>query len=98
MQLGDVIARFEDAAVVHETLFELDDLALIARVAAAAEEQDVSMGEFAAQAIGQFVSGASAEAWLTVVGLISHANSPGDIFLRHVLSKALPLSRQNGCR
>ena len=53
MQLGDVIARFEDDAFVSETLFALDDLALTARIAAAAAEEDVSAGEFAAQAVGQ---------------------------------------------
>jgi len=36
MLLGDVIARFEDEAFVSETLLALDDLALMARVCAAA--------------------------------------------------------------
>ena len=98
MQLGDVIARFEDDAFVSETLFALDDLALTARITAAAAEQKVSAGDFAAQAIGQFVNGASDEEWLTLIGLISRADNPGEVFLRRVLSNALPRSQECGCR
>lgn len=95
MQLGDVIARFEDDAFVSETLFALDDLALTARITAAADEQNVSAGDFAAQAIGQFVNGASDGEWLTLIGLISRTDNPGQVFLRRVLSNALP--RSQGC-
>ena len=77
MQLGDVIARFEDDAFVSETLFALDDLTLTARITAAAVEENVSAGEFAAQAVGQFVNGASDEEWLTLIGLMSRADNPG---------------------
>ena len=97
MQLGDVIARFEDGAFVSETLLSLDDLALTARIAASAAEIRVSAGEFAAQAVGQFVNGASDEEWLTLVGLISRADNPGEVFLRRVLSNALPRSQERGC-
>lgn len=97
MQLGDVIARFEDDAFVSETLFALDDLALTARITAAAAEQKVSAGDFAAQAIGQFVNGASDEEWLTLIGLISRADNPGEVFLRCVLSNALLRSQECGC-
>jgi hypothetical protein len=97
MQLGDVIARFEDDAFVSETLLALDDLALTARIAAAAAEQKVSAGDFAAQAIGQFVNGASDEEWLTLIGLISRADNPGEVFLRRVLSNALPRSQECRC-
>jgi hypothetical protein len=97
MQLGDVIARFEDDAFVSETLFALDDLALTARIAAAAVEENVSAGEFAAQAVGQFVNGASDEEWLTLIGLMSRADNPGQVFLRRVLSNALPRSQECSC-
>ena len=97
MQLGDVIARFEDDAFVSETLFALDDLTLTARINAAAVEENVSAGEFAAQAVGQFVNGASDEEWLTLIGLMSRADNPGQVFLRRVLSNALPQSQGCGC-
>lgn len=97
MQLGDVIARFEDDAFVSETLFALDDLTLTARINAAAVEENVSAGEFAAQAVGQFVNSASDEEWLTLIGLMSRADNPGQVFLRRVLSNALPRSQECGC-
>lgn len=96
MLLGDVMARFEDDAFVNETLFALDDLALTARVVALAAENNVSAGEFAAQSVGRFVNGASDEEWLTLVGLMSRADNPGQVFLRRVLSNALPHSQQSG--
>ena len=73
MLLGDVIARFEDPAVVGETLFALEDLALMAQIARLAAENNVSAGEFAMQSIGRFVNGASDEEWLTLIGQMSRA-------------------------
>jgi len=98
MLLGDVIAKFEDEAFVNETLLALDDLALTARVFTVAEENNVSAGEFAAQSVGRFVNGASDEEWLTLVGLMSRAENPGQVFLRRVLSNALPRAQDCGCR
>lgn len=93
MLLGDVIARFEDPAVVGETLFAGDDLALMARIARLAAENNVSAGEFAMQSIGRFVNGASDEEWLTLIGQMSRAENPGQLFLRHALSNAWPPSK-----
>lgn len=98
MLLGDVIARFEDEAFVNETLLTLDDLALTARVFTVAAENNVSAGEFAAQSVGQFVNGASDEEWLTLIGLMSRAENPGQVFLRRVLSNALPRTQECGCK
>ena len=89
MMLGDVIARLEDEAFASETLFALDDLALTAQVATRAAENHLSSGEFAAGLVGQFVSGASDEEWLTLIGLMSRADNPGQVFLRRVLANAL---------
>ena len=89
MLLGDVIARFEDEAFVSETLFALDDLALTARVVALAAECSISAGEFAMQSDGRFVNGASDKEWLTLPGLMSRTDNPGQVFLRRVLSNAL---------
>ena len=95
MLLGDVIASFADEASASETLFALDDLALTAlaltaRVVALAAEYSISAGEFAMQSVGQFVNGASDEEWLTLLGLMSCTDNPGQVFLRRVLSNALP--------
>jgi hypothetical protein len=89
MLLGDVIARFEDPAFADEALLAIDDLALTARLAAAAAAEGLTPGEFATQCIGRFVNAASDADWLSLVGLIARADDPGQIFLRRVLSQAL---------
>src|SRR5262245_13044078 len=94
MLLGDVIARFENEAVLSETLFALDDLALMARIATLAAEDNLSVGEVATHAIGRFVNGASDEEWLTLIGQMSRAEDPGQVFLRHALSSAWLPSRR----
>ncbi len=97
MLLGDVIARFEDEAFVNETLIALDDLALTARVFTLAAENNVSAGDLAAQSVGRFVNGASDEEWLMLIGRMSRADNPGQVFLRHVLSNASRYPREYGC-
>jgi hypothetical protein len=77
MLLGDVIANFQDPAFAGEAMLALDDLALTARIAAAAVEENVSPGEFAMQAVGQFVNNASDEEWVTLIGLMSKSVNPG---------------------
>ena len=86
MLLGDLIARFDDEALAAETLLSLGDLALTARVVSLAANQNISAGEFAAQAVGAFVSRASDEDWLTLVGQMSRAQNPGAVFLRRALA------------
>lgn len=97
MLLGDVIAKFEDEAFVNETLLALDDLALTAQVITAAEENNVSPGEFAAHSVARFVNGASDEEWLTLIGLMSRADNPGQVFLRRVLSNAIRHTPGHNC-
>jgi hypothetical protein len=91
--LGDIIA-LEDEAVVSETLVAMDDLALIARIATLAAENNLSAGEFATHSIGRFVNGASDEEWLTLIGQMSRAENPGQVFLWHALSNAWLLSQR----
>jgi hypothetical protein len=84
-----MIARFEDDAFVSEALFALDDLALAARIAASADQNSMSAGEFVTQAIGQFINCAGDEEWLTLIGLMSRTDNPGQVLLRRALSNSL---------
>jgi phosphoglycerate dehydrogenase-like enzyme len=88
MLLGDLIARFQNEALADETLLSLGDLALTAHAVARAAESNVTAGELAVQAVGRFVNGASDEEWLTVIGQMSRAGNPGQVFLRRALSNA----------
>jgi len=92
MLLGDVIAHFQDEALVNETLLSLGDLALVARVAALAAERSISTGELAMQSVGQFVNGASDEEWLTLIGQMSRAADPDVVFLPRALASAPPVA------
>jgi hypothetical protein len=89
MLLGDVIARLEDEAFAGEALLVLDDLVLAARVGVAAAEDELTPGEFAARSVDAFVNRASDEEWLTMLGQMSRAENPGQVFLRRVLSNAV---------
>ncbi len=89
MLLGDIIASFQDQAVINETLFSLGDLALTARLVALAAESNVSTGELAMQSVGRFVYGASDEEWLALFGQMSCSDNPGQIFLRRALANAV---------
>jgi hypothetical protein len=85
MLMGDIIARFEDEVAANETLLALGDLALTLRVTTLAAENNVSVGQFAMQAVGHFVNGAGDGDWLTLIGQMSLAEDPGMLFLRHAL-------------
>jgi hypothetical protein len=91
MLLGDILAKFEDAAFATEAMFAIDDIVLTTRIGEAAAAEQLSPGEFAMQLIRRFVNGASDEEWLTLIGLISRHANPGQVFLRRVLSNALAI-------
>jgi hypothetical protein len=86
MLLGEVIERFEDPAFAAEALLALDDLALAARVNVAAADEALPPGEYVIRSVGRFLQSASDEEWLTLIGLMSRADDPGNVFLRRVLS------------
>jgi len=87
--LGDLIARFEDDAVAAEVLMALGDVALMARVGAAAAEQQVKLGEFATNSVARFATCASDEDWVTMIGTMARTDDPGRVLLDRALSAAL---------
>jgi hypothetical protein len=89
MLLGDIIARFDDPAVAAEMLVSLEDLTLLAAVRAAAAQQALSVGDFAAQAVDRFTAQASDDDWVTLLGMLARAPDPGRAFLQRVLMGAL---------
>jgi hypothetical protein len=89
MLLGDVLAKIEDHAFASEALFALDDLVLTARIGVAAAGEGLTPGEFAARSVDAFVNSATDEEWLTLFGLMSRAEDPGQVFLHRILSIAV---------
>lgn len=85
MLLGDLIARFDDPVIAAETLLSLQDLALSNRIREAAEQQGLSMGEFASTAVRMFADTASDEEWVTAIGQMARTMEPGLELLRRSL-------------
>jgi len=89
MLLGDLIARFDDEAVVAEALLSLGDLSLTVRICEVAAREGLTVGGFASAAVQQFSSSASDEEWVTVIGQMGPSNEPGLVLLRRSLIWAL---------
>jgi hypothetical protein len=89
MQLGTLLSRFEDEAVVFETLMAMDDLPLMARVRAAADRDGTDVGAWAYEAVGRFIISADDEQWLGLISGCSRATDPGLAALRHMLESIL---------
>jgi hypothetical protein len=89
MLLSDLIRQFDDETVAAEALVALGDLALTARIAVAAAEQDATLGEFAVVSVQGFAAWARDEDWVTVLGQMGRSDDPGRVFLSYVLHFAL---------
>jgi hypothetical protein len=89
MLMGDVIARLEDETFAAETLVGLDDLGLLARVEAAAAEEGLDLGSYAARCVRVFEARASDEDWVGLMGRLGRTDDPGREALRTMLQAAL---------
>lgn len=94
MQLGTLLSRFDDEAVVFETLMAMDDLALMARVRAAADSAGTNVGAWAHDAVGRFIAVADDDQWFGLISGCSRASDPGLAALRHMLEAALNAESQ----
>jgi hypothetical protein len=89
MLLGDMLARFDDEAVVTETILRLGDLSLVARMREQAEAYGEPLGDYAASAVRRFAAEASDERWATLIGALARAEDPGSVLLKHAIGYAL---------
>ena len=93
MLLGSIISGISDEESILETLVALDDLALLARMRAAADAAGESLGSFASAVVGNFVSRADDAAWLPLMAVTSKSSDPGRACLRYILGTELPTSK-----
>jgi hypothetical protein len=89
MLIGELISRFDDEAAAANAVCDLDDSALVARVSKAAEEVELTRGEFVSSSMRYFITHASETDWVAVFGKLSASQNPGQTFLHHVLSDAV---------
>lgn len=97
MTLGAIIGLLQDKAYVEQTLAELDDIVLLARLQAAAAAAGKPLSDVATELVGSFVHSASDEAWLSLVTSAMHASDPAAGSLRCMLSTGLTLKVQSLC-
>jgi hypothetical protein len=97
MLLGDMIEQLGDPAVADEMLLSLEPLALCVAVRECADEENLSAGEYCARSINRYISGASEEEWVTLIGQMSRCERPGVVLLKRALSAAIADSSKT-CR
>lgn len=89
MMLGDMLAELNDDAQAAELILGLDDLQLLAGARARAKSEGIDLASFARQAVQRHAAQASAEEWITLMGLIGRADDPARACLRRALEFAL---------
>jgi hypothetical protein len=97
MQLGALISRFDDDAIVLETLIALEDLVLMSRVQSAAESTGSVVGAWASEAVGRFIASADDTQWLGLMTACANASDPGLAALRHMLEVTLNTEKRTCC-
>ena len=89
MLLGDVIARLTDETAVAEILLGLDDLSLLAKLRARADENGVPLNAYAVWAFRTYVDNAPSEEWTTLIGAMSRSPDPGGTCLGRAFTYVL---------
>jgi hypothetical protein len=87
---GRLIDTLDDPKVALSLVAGLDEPALLARLALAADEAKRPPAEVLASAVRGFLDTASDDHWLQLVGIMSRAQDPGLAAMRAILTKALP--------
>ena len=85
MQLGELIANFDDEALAAEAISALNDILLTARIRDAAAEQEVTIGEFASESVQHFMAHAGDAALTTTIGRMNDSEQPGLVLLHDAL-------------
>ncbi|KAB2912358.1 MAG: hypothetical protein F9K29_19380 [Hyphomicrobiaceae bacterium] len=97
MQLGTIIASLADETMIQDTLADIGDLVLLARVKEASAAAGEPPGSFAAAAVGNFITRADDEAWLSLMTAASKADNPAAACLRYMLIFSIgPASAPSG--
>jgi uncharacterized protein RhaS with RHS repeats len=97
MQLGALLSRFDDEAVVLETLVALEDLTLMSRVQSAAEQTGTDVGAWASDAVGRFIASADDTQWLGLMTACTNAPDPGLAALKRMLEVTLEKDKPARC-
>ncbi len=88
--LGNILGGLTNAAAAEELLAAIADEALLARVRAAADANDVAPGTYVAATVRHLLDHGSEEVWLDMVGKMANSPQPGAAALQAILLRAFP--------
>jgi hypothetical protein len=88
--LGNILSGLTNAAAAEELLAAVGDEALLERVRAAADENDVTPGTYVAATVRHLLDHGSEEIWLDLVGKMANSQQPGAAALQAILLRAFP--------
>jgi hypothetical protein len=88
--LGNILGGLTNAAAAEELLAAIADEALLERVKAAADGNDVTPGTFVAATVRHLLDHGSEEIWLDMVGKMANSPQPGAAALQAILVRAFP--------
>lgn len=89
MTLGELLAAWQDDQTILDALIRLEDLALLARMKLAAEEEGSDLVDIVRQEVGRFVQSADDETWLMLMGRLGKAEDPAKVGLKLMLEFGL---------
>lgn len=89
--LGNLLGGLTNAAAAEELLAAIADEALLERVKAAADENDVTPGTYVAATVRHLLDRGSEEIWLDMVGKMANSPQPGATALQAILVRAFPV-------
>ena len=89
MMLGDLLAEVDRAASAGDIAALLDDLPLLARVAAATAAEGIDPDSYVVAAVRRFEREASSEDWVSLMGAVSGHTDPGKACLQRMVRWAL---------
>ncbi len=92
MTLGELLAAWQEDAVILDALIGLDDLALLAQLKTAAEQDGSDMVSIVREEVGRFVQLADDETWLMLMGRLGRAADPAKVGLKLMLEYGLAQS------
>jgi hypothetical protein len=88
MLFGELVTRLTDDAVAEETILSISSLPTLASLRDQAAAEGETLGEYAASAVRRYLSVASDEEWITLMGVMERAPDPGAACLRRAFAHA----------
>ena len=88
--LGNLIASLDDPNAAMAVIAAIDEPALVARLAAAADASGRSPADIVGSAVRNFLETATDDLWTHLIGIMNRAQDPGLSAMRAILEKTLP--------